>query len=50
MTVSVKLGGKCVVSCVLGVENLEPMVVSLKLAVLAMLKAELEYRHTKKKI
>ena len=40
MTVSVKLGQKFAVSRVLGVENLKPMVVSLKLGVLAMLKAE----------
>ena len=40
MTVSVKLGQKFAVSRVLGVENLKPMVVSLKLGVLAMFKAE----------
>ena len=40
MTVSVKLGRNFAVSRVLGVENLKPMVVSLKLGVLAMLKAE----------
>ena len=40
MTVSVKLGRIFAVSRVLGVENLKPMVVSLKLGVLAMLKAE----------
>ena len=40
MTVSVKLGRKFAVSRVLEVENLKPMVVSLKLGVLAMLKAE----------
>ena len=45
MTVSVKLGRNFVVSRVLGVENLKPMVVSLKLGVLAMFKAEgLEHR------
>jgi len=40
MTVSVKLGQKFAVSLVVGVENLKLMVVSLKLGVLAMLKAE----------
>ena len=40
MTVSVKLGRNFAVSRVVGVENLKPMVVSLKLGVLAMLKAE----------
>ena len=39
MAVSVKLGQNFAVSRVLGVENLKPMVVSLKLRVLAMLKA-----------
>ena len=40
MTVSVKLGRIFAVSRVLVVENLKPMVVSLKLGVLAILKAE----------
>ena len=45
MTVSVKLGQKFAVSRVLGFENLNSMVVSLKLGVLAMFKAEgLEHR------